>query len=104
MLFLSIGGLIAINIAKIEPKSPLSKLAGLTNGFALILTLISGFGLLAILKLKFQLWIVLKLLIWLSFGGMISILKRKENSGQKLWWLVIFLGAFAAFIALEKPF
>ncbi len=104
MIFLSIGGLIAINIAKIDPKPSLSKLAGLTLGIALILTLISGFGLIATLKLKFQSWIVLKLLIWFSFGGMISILKRREHAGRKLWWSVIFLGVFAAFLALQKPF
>ncbi len=104
MIFLSIGGLLAVNIAKIQSNSRISKIAGLTHGFALILVLISGIGLLAVLKLKLQMWIILKLFIWLFLGGITAILKRQEGVGLKLWWIVICVGSFAAFIALHKPF
>ena len=102
-LFLSLGGLIFRAQLNQDEKS-LRKLGGLTSALALIIALISGFGIIAKLKLGVPGWVIGKLLIWLSLGGLIGVIRRKPECSRLLWGGVILLGLAAAFLAIAKPF
>jgi hypothetical protein len=82
------------------------KLAGISHGVALILILITGFGALAKLGFGssgFPIWLIGKLVLWLLFGGIIVLIRKKPEWAKLLWWLLPILGGLAAYLALYKP-
>lgn len=77
------------------------------HGIALVLLLISGFGMIAKSGGSFGYsdgWIIAKIVIWVLFGAMIVIAKKRVLGGAAGWSAAIVLGAIAAFMALYKPF
>jgi hypothetical protein len=83
------------------------KLAGMSHGIALVLILITGFGALAKLGFGgdsgFPLWLIGKLVLWLLFGGVLVLIRKKPEWAKLLWWLLPILGGLAAYLALYKP-
>ena len=81
------------------------KAAGITHGIGLVLVLVGGFGMLARLGLSPAAgWVIAKLVIWLVLGGITSVIYKMGTRGQLLWYVVILLGALAAYLAISKPF
>lgn len=79
----------------------------ITHGIGLIFSLVAGFGLLA--RLGFvqgptPTWVWLKVGIWLVFGGLTAVLVRQKQLAKPVWALTLVLGAFAAYLAGNKPF
>ena len=79
-------------------------MGAITVGIGLMLTLVSGFGLIAKLGLGFPGWIFAKLTIWIIIGGFIAVINRNRTFGLVFWWLAVFLGCIAAFLAVVQPF
>ena len=102
----SMGGLIVLGTADEETRSRWRKLAGLTSGIGLLLTLMGGFGLLGILKISFVWpgWVFSKMVIWLILGGSVSMALRLPQLSMPLWWGSILLAGIAAYLANFKPF
>lgn len=81
------------------------KAAGITHGIGLVLMLVAGFGMLARLGLSPMAgWVIVKLVIWLVLGGITSVIYTMGTKGQAMWYVVILLGALAAYSAIIKPF
>ncbi|MEQ1665754.1 MAG: hypothetical protein ABL927_10300 [Bdellovibrionales bacterium] len=86
----------------------------LLHGVGLLLLIVSGFGQLAKLNRaivesggvapSMPMWLVTKLVIWLSFGIMISLIFRLPKFSSYIWALILILGAVASYLALFKPF
>ena len=78
----------------------------ISHGIGLLLILIAGFGLLARLGIAWPwpLWIHLKILVWVVLGLTPILLRSLPTSGKGLWWVVLALVAFAAYLANFKPF
>ncbi len=102
--FAAIGGLILQAMVGSAEKNRARKLAGMTHGIALILILITGFGMLAKLGLGFPLWVWVKLVIWLLIGGSIALIRRLPQHATLFWFALPILGAFAAYLAIFRPF
>lgn len=100
LVFLAFGGMLA------TPPNSRNKLAAMFHGLGLVILLVTGFGLMASLGISkdIPLWVWLKILIWLVLGGLIVLIKRAPNLRGSLWFLVVVLGTFAAYLALYKPF
>jgi len=80
--------------------------AFITHGVGLLFILVSGFGLLARLGLAQQglpPWIHVKLFIWIVFGGLIALLKRKGQMGWPLYFLMLAIFVTAAYYGVYKP-
>ena len=80
--------------------------AFITHGVGLLFILVSGFGLLARLGLAQQglpPWIHVKLFIWIVFGGLIALLKRKGQMGWPLYFLMLAIFVIAAYYGVYKP-
>ena len=103
MVLLSIGALILLYAVK-EERPALRKLAFATNGIGLLLALVAGFGLIAKLGLGFPIWVLIKILIWVAFLGLASMIKRQPGSAAAFWWTTLALASAAAYLALFKPF
>ena len=84
--------------------SPGRKLAGLTHGIALLVILISGFGMLAKLGYGFPLWVWIKIVVWLLLGAAAALVRRLPQHATIFWFAIPVLGAFAAYLAIYKPF
>ena len=101
-VFTSLGALMLAARAGVDRRE--SKLAGMTHGIALILILVTGFGALIRLGVTgIPLWVVLKLVIWLTLGGIIVLIRRSPRLGTMLWWILPLLGGAAAYLAIYKP-
>lgn len=76
-----------------------------THGLGLVFILVSGFGLLARLGIVRDMpaWVFVKLAIWLVFGAMISLLKRKGALGWPLYFLMLGIFICAAYFGVYKP-
>lgn len=107
MVFLALGG-VAMHVINGGSKNhSFRKSVAITHGIGLFLSLLGGFGLLArlgIVQAGLPTWALVKLGIWVLFGGLTAVLYRKPNAAQFIWPLIIFLGAFAAYLAGSKPF
>jgi len=79
------------------------KLAGLTQGIALIVILVSGFGLLAKYQLGFPPWVWVKLLIWIALGGSAVLVRKLADKSALWWWVLPLLGVLAAYLGVMKP-
>jgi hypothetical protein len=72
----------------------------------MVLVLLGGFGMLARLGIHWPWpgWVVGKIIIWIILGGIIALIYRLPNAGKALWYIVLLLGAFAAYLAIMQPF
>ena len=103
MLFYSLG---ALFLADKKIKG-----AVIGHGVGLLIILVAGFGMQAKMRevydaaygTTFPTWMILKLVIWLLFGAMIVVAKRKLLPCFVAWILVIGLGATSAWIGFNKP-
>lgn len=77
----------------------------ITHGTGLSLVFVSGFGLLAKLGMTsgFPLWVLGKILIWLTFGGIVAMVYKKPQTARSLWTFLIMLAVVAAFLGGFKP-
>ena len=107
MLFLAFGGVITHAItggttATNARRGP----AALTLSLGLALALVGGFGLLAKLGISWPWpgWVLVKLGIWLLFAAVVGVATRSAGLGKGLWWVLLLLGALAAYLAGVKPF
>ena len=106
LLFSALGGMVYRSAAG-DTSEAGRKLAGITHGVALILILVTGFGALAQLGFGegggFPKWLIGKLVLWLLFGGIIVLIRKKPAWATLLWILLPLLGAFAAYLVIYKP-
>lgn len=107
MLFLAYGGVIlhAIN-GGTKATNTWRKTAAITHGLGLLLALVGGFGLLAKIGISWPWpgWVIVKIVIWLLFAAVVGVATRSAAVGKGLWWLLLLLGALAAYMAGVKPF
>lgn len=106
LLFSGLVALLTMKITNVTPEGAARKFAFLTHGIGLFLLLLSGFGLLARLELARNMpnWAFVKIAIWLIFGGMIALIKRRPNLGWAMYFPMLVIYMIAAYIAINKPF
>ena len=81
------------------------KLVGLMHGIGLLVAFIAGFGLLARLGLgSWPGWLYLKILIWIFFGIVIILPRKKPEWTGAIWITTLLVGVAAAYLARFKPF
>jgi hypothetical protein len=108
LLFLGLGGMVFASYAGFGPaKKQIRRAAALCHGIGLLFILVSGIALLSTLGLLQgdpPGWVKAKFLIFLLFGGSVSLAARFSRA---IWILLaawILLGTTAAYLALYKPF
>lgn len=104
LVFTGLGGLIVQTLLGGGDDTKVRKLTGIAHGVGLLIVLVSGFGAIAKLQAGFPLWVLLKIVVWLLFGGIIVVIRRKPDLAALLWWILPLLGAFAGYLAIFKPF
>ncbi|MDA8018353.1 MAG: hypothetical protein MPN21_12980 [Thermoanaerobaculia bacterium] len=107
LLLFSLGGLVLRALeADPEAKTSARKLGVVTHGIALLLLLVTGFGALAKLGIMANLpgWVWAKIVIWLFFGAIVTLIHRKPALLKPLWILLPVLAGVSAWLALYKPF
>ena len=103
VVFLSLGGALVRSMSGNSDQG-LKKLTGISNGVGMIIILVAGFGLIAKLKTGFPAWVIVKMVLWGVFGVLLSVALRKPDLGKPLWFVIIALGAVAAWLGVAKPF
>jgi hypothetical protein len=103
MLFLSMGGAV-IRSAIGAQNEKVEKFILMNHGISLLIIVIAGFGLLAKIGMVFAGWIIIKIVIWIVMGGLLVFIKRIPGKQSLFWFLILFLGATAAVMAIYKPF
>lgn len=105
MVMIALGGVTTYAINGGDKSSNrFRKALGITHGVGLVLALVAGFGLLARLQIGWPGWVFGKLIIWVILGVLSAVAYRLGTRGQALWYVVILLGALAAYLAVMKPF
>ncbi|MCB0351160.1 MAG: hypothetical protein KDD38_08250 [Bdellovibrionales bacterium] len=107
MVYLALGGVTLHVINGGGKDYSWRKPIAMTHGIGLFLALLGGFGLLARLGIVqgiFPTWVFAKLAIWTVFAVMVSVLMRKKSWAKSIWFITLFLGGFAAYLAGSKPF
>lgn len=106
MIMLGYGGLVVTRLRGLDKESPGRALSNMTHGIGMLLMLVAGFGLLAKAQINWPWpgWVWGKLAIWLLLGGLIAIVRRKQQAAKPMWWVVLALSAVAAYFAIYKPF
>lgn len=81
------------------------KILMIGHGVGLALLLIAGFGMLARMGLvrEWPSWIYVKFAVWLSLGGIITLMSRKPEWNKWLWAVTITFVGVAAYAAIFKP-
>ena len=103
MIFTALGG--ALVRAGAAPDSSACRRSIMAfHGIGALVVIIAGTMLLVRLGSGFSGWVWVKIVIWLVLGAVPALLKRKPSSAGVLWWLVVVLGASAAFLGIFKPF
>ena len=106
MTLFAIGGMLvhAINGGN-KTSNKFRKGVSITHGVGLLFVLVSGFGILAKLGTTSELpmWLIGKILIWLSFGGVVVTIYKKPQTARSLWSFLIMLAVVAAFLGVFKP-
>ncbi len=103
MVFLSLGG--AIMRATLNDTSAAAKkMVMMVHGTGLLLAILAGFGALAKAGIPFGGWVAVKFVIWLILGGAVAMVGRLGNKANMMWYVIIILGAVAAYMAIFKPF
>jgi hypothetical protein len=77
------------------------------HGISLLLILTGGFGMLArmgVMHTGLPNWIYAKLVIWLAFGGAMTLAYRGKGPSKTVLFAIPVLGVLAAVVALYKPF
>ncbi|RMH63697.1 MAG: hypothetical protein D6677_06480 [Calditrichaeota bacterium] len=103
LLFMSLGGLI-IREQLAPGNNKLERFILVHHGVALLLILVAGFGQLGgdMARLA-SVWLVVKMVVWLLMATMILFIKKITSARIVLWYLIVFLGATAAYMAIYKP-
>ena len=107
MVFLAVGAFLANSASGHLKQHQWRKSIAITHGIGLFLSLLGGFGLLARLGIVhggLPNWVLIKLCIWGFFGIVTLLISRKPIIAKPLWYLTLFLGALAAYLAGSKPF
>lgn len=103
MLFMGYGALLARSMVRNDSKE-LKRLGSITSGIGLVLIFVAGFGLMAKLyNNSFQSWMLIKIVIWLILGGIIVLINRVPALAKLLWWVIIAMGALAAYMVYMRP-
>lgn len=107
MVLMALGGAMVYTIAG-GAKAELSwrKGVAMTHGLGLLLALVGGFGMLARMGIHWP-WpgyVIVKMVIWLTLGGLLTLVYKKPAASKGLWALTIALFALAAYMAFYKPF
>lgn len=110
MIVMSMGGLVVVHALGGEKAASYRKLALMTNGIGLLVSLVAGFGL--ITKLGYdlpwpgegQLWVLPKIAIWILFAWLTVLARKSPTSGRFLWWSSLIAATLAAYFAVYKPF
>lgn len=108
-LFLVISGLVGLLTIKMSSgklEGQARKLVFISHGVGLVFILVSGFGLLARLQMTQPMpnWVYIKIVIWLIFGGAMTLIKRKLNANSTTLAGLLILFIIAGYIAINKPF
>jgi hypothetical protein len=105
MTLVALGGLMVHSVLGAERGHPFRKMMAATHGIGLFLALLGGFGMLARLAIHWPwpAWIIVKVVVWVIFGALIAVIARKPAASKLLWWVVIGLAGFAAYVAQQKP-
>ncbi|PWU12965.1 MAG: hypothetical protein C5B49_15360 [Bdellovibrio sp.] len=85
-------------------KAPLLRTLGFfTHGLGLAMILVSGFGLLARLGIlrDFPYWVYIKLAIWIFFGAIVALVRRRPQVGPYIVPLLLALAILAAYLGLS---
>jgi hypothetical protein len=108
MVIMSLGGVAMNSINGGTKANSWHRPAALTHGIGMLLVLVGGFGLLARLGFVHSAlppgWALAKFGIWLLLGGLLGVLIRRPKNARAIWFLVVILGTFAAYLANYKPF
>jgi uncharacterized membrane protein SirB2 len=106
LLFSGLVALLTMKITNVNPEGASRRFAFLTHGLGLFLLLLSGFGLLARLEMARNMpnWAYVKIAIWLIFGGMIALIKRRPKLGWTMYIPMLVIYMAAAYLAINKPF
>jgi hypothetical protein len=106
MVFVALGGLMLHQINAAPRENTWRRPVAITHGIGLLLVLVAGFGMLARLGIFWPMpgWAIAKIVIWLLLGAVVAVLGRAPSLAKPLWWIIIGLGALAAFLCLNKPF
>ena len=105
-VFLVFAGLGGLCLQTATPEGERGrKLGGMTHGIGLIVVLISGLGAIASTGIgpSIPMWVWLKILIWLTFGGIVVLIRKAPNLRVPLLFALPALGAVAAWLALVRP-
>ncbi len=89
-----------------------NKAAVIGHGIALLLLILGGFGMQAKYKSVYvgqfgatwPNWLIAKIVIWVIFGAMVALAKKKKIQGPAAWIVCIGLALAAAYLAKFKPF
>lgn len=106
MVLMALGGL-GLNAMNGGTRAHASRgFIGMIHGIGLLLAAVAGFGMLAKLGLMGAMpgWAYTKMAIWLVLGALPAVFYKKPQVGKVLWYIVILLGATAAWLAIFKPF
>ena len=103
MVFAAVGG-VTLDVASGGDGSRGRRLAGIAHGIGLVLMLVSGFGMLAKLGLALGGWVWVKVALWMVIAGWSVVVRKTPKLATLWWWLLPFLGAFAGYLAIYKPF
>lgn len=104
MILVSLGGLTAVSAFSGGRPTSLRKLAIITNGIGLLLSLVAGFGLVALLHPDWPGWVFAKIVIWLLLAAMSGLIGRRPENVSLYWWGALILAAAGAYLAIFQPF
>lgn len=102
MAFVALGGMIMRAADKGTASATGRKLAGIGHGLGLVIVLISGFGMLAKLSFGFDAWVIGKILIWLTLGGLLVMIRKMPQFATFYYFALPILGGIAAWLAIFK--
>lgn len=104
LVMLGFGALIA-RAALAPENSRIRKLGSIVSGVGLLLLLVSGFGLLAkVHQNQFYNWVLVKIVIWVIFGAMTTLINKQPRLSMPLFWVTFLLGVAAAYLGVFQPF
>ncbi len=108
LLFLSLGGVALFTInGGTKSGNKWKAIAAATHGFGLIFLIVAGFGMMARLGIphaSWPGWVYAKIVIWLLFGGLLTLVYKRQSYAKILWFGFPILGFLAAYLAIFKPF
>lgn len=104
LTFLALGGSFAQAITGSDDAAARKRFA-IGHGIGLLIMFVAGFGMHAKAQIAgFPAWMIGKLVIWALLGAAVMIPRRAPGLASTLWIGIPALGAFAAWLAISKPF